>query len=198
MSYYDPYLSAWYSEAWFRGAPSQEVARESLSILRSLNTELEGNYAQYGANVANVQKPYQSSEWRMNGSYLGTTLPQNVANICNWTHMCMTGGGNPNIHAKDYGHSLIAAAYEKVLRVPPTIAGTPPPAAVGAPYSYQYAVGCYPAVKVSKVGKLPKGLTVSKGGMLSGTPTSAGSFDVTIKVTNSAGTAMNSQVLVAS
>jgi hypothetical protein len=39
-----------------------------------------------------------------------------VANICNWTHMCMTGSGNPNVHTTDYGHSLIATAYEKVLR----------------------------------------------------------------------------------
>ena len=198
MTYYDPYLAAWYSGAWFNGPPSKELAKESLPVLRSLNAELKTVYGRYGANVANVEKPYQSNDWKVTGSYLGTALPQNVADICNWTHMCMTGGGNPNIHATDYGHSLIAAAYEKVLRIPPTISGTPPPGAVGEPYSFQYAVGGYPMVRVSKAGKLPKGLAISKEGLLSGTPTSVGSVRVTIKVSNSAGSAIDSQVLVVS
>ncbi len=198
MTYYDPYLAAWYSGAWFHGPPSQPVAKESLPVLHNLNTELSMVYGKYNVHVANVEKPYQSNDWKVTGSYLGTALPQNVANICNWTHMCMTGGGNPNIHATDYGHSLIAAAYEKVLRVPPTISGAPPAGAVGAPYSYQYAVGGYPTVRVSKVGKLPKGLTISKEGLLSGIPTSAGMAEVTLKVRNSAGSALDSQVLVIS
>lgn len=198
MTYYDPLLAAWYSGAWFHGPASQTTARESLPVLRSLNSDVASTYASYGARVANVEKPYQSNDWNTTGSYLGTTLPQNVANICNWTHMCMTGGGNPNIHTTDYGHSLIAAAYEKVLRVPPTISGSPPPGSAGVPYSYQYAVGGYRTARVSKVGKLPKGLSLSTGGLLSGTPTSVGSFPVTVKVTNPAGTATDSQVLVVS
>ena len=46
-------------------------------------------------------------------SWEGKTLPQNVADICNWTHMCEA---EPNIHATDHGHELIAGRYEPVLR----------------------------------------------------------------------------------
>ena len=198
MTYYDPYLAAWYSGAFFHGPPNRELARASLTVLRDLNAELKSIYGRYGAKVANVQRSYRSSNWRLTGSYLGTALPQNVANVCNWTHMCMTGGENPNIHATDFGHSLIATAYEKVLRVPPTISGTPPAGTVGVPYSYQYAVGGYPTVIVSKTGRLPKGLTLSRGGLLSGTPTSAGSSGLTVKVRNSSGSAIDSQVIVVS
>ncbi len=198
MNYYDPYLAAWYSGAWFGGPPSQEVAKESLPILRSLNKELGAVYAKYGASVADVQGPFDSNDWSVTGTYLGIALPQNVANVCTWTHMCMTGGGNPNIHTTDYGHSLIAAAYEKLIRVPPTLSGDPPAASQGTPYSYQFSVGGYPSAKVSKVGRLPKGLTLSKAGLLSGTPTVAGSFSVTVKASNPAGSATETTTLVVS
>ena len=119
MNYYDPILSAWYSGAWEGGGPpNQTLAIGSLSVLGSLNSELDAAYQQYGARYADVADAFNSGDWAMTGSYMGTTLPQNVANICNWTHMCMTGGGNPNIHTTDYGHSLIAEAYEAVMPPP--------------------------------------------------------------------------------
>ena len=119
MNYYDPILSAWYSGAWEGGGPpNPTLAEGSLSVLGSLNSELEAAYQQYGARYADVADAFASNDWAMTGSYMGTTLPQNVANICNWTHMCMTGGGNPNIHTTDYGHSLIANAYEAVMPPP--------------------------------------------------------------------------------
>jgi len=198
MNYYDPYLAAWYSGAWFHGSPSKEVAKESLPVLHSLNKELTRIYRQYNAEVANVQSPFHSNDWRMTGSYSGTALPQNVANICNWTHMCMTGGGNPNIHATDYGHSLIADAYEKVIRVRASISGSPPPASVGAPYAFQFTVGGYPKVRASKVGKLPTGLTLSGAGVLSGTPTKAGTYTVTVRASDSSGSGTDTTNLVVS
>jgi lysophospholipase L1-like esterase len=194
MNYYDPILAAWYSGAWFHGPASQTTARASLPVLHSLNNDLVGIYGQFGARVADVQRPFQSGDWRLTGSFMGTTLPQNVANICQWTQMCIA---NPTIHTNDYGHSLIATAYEKVLRVPPTISGHPPTASIGVAYSFQLNVGGYPSVRVSKVGKLPKGLTLSKAGLFSGTPTQSGTFSITIKASDSAGSAMDTtQVLV--
>ena len=95
MDYYDPYLAAWYSGVWFHGAPSEKLAKASLPVLHSLNQELTGIYGQYGATTARVQRPFDTDDWSMTGSYLGKSLPQNVANICNWTHMCMTGDANP-------------------------------------------------------------------------------------------------------
>ncbi len=196
MNYYDPILAAWYSGAWFHGPASETTARDSLPVLHSLNSELAGVYGQYGSRVANVQGPFQSGDWKLTGSFMGTTLPQNVANICSWTQMCIA---NPTIHTNDYGHSLIAAAYEKVLRVPATVSGIPPPASIGVPYSFQFNVGGYQSVRVSKAGKLPKGLNLSKAGLLSGEPTQSGTFPVTVKASDSAGSATEAtQVLVSS
>ncbi len=198
MTYYDPILAAWYSGAWFQGPTGPATARASLSLLRSLNGELSSLYAQYSVPVADVQKPYQSSDWRLTGTYLGQSLPQNVADICNWTHMCMTGGGNPNIHATDYGHSLIAAAFEKVLRVPPTISGSPGPASLGHAYAYQFTAGGIPTVTVKRSGRLPKGLALSRSGLLSGTPTKAGSFPLVLTARNAAGSASLDVTIVVS
>ena len=196
MNYYDPILAAWYSGAWFHGPASETTARASLPVLRSLNSDLAAIYGQYGARVANVQGPFQSGDWKLTGSFLGTTLPQNVANICNWTQMCIA---NPTIHTNDFGHSLIAAAYEKVLRVPASVSGNPPTASIGVPYSFQFNVGGYPSVMVSKAGKLPQGLTLSKSGLLSGAPTRSGTFPVIVKASDSAGSATDAtQVLVSS
>jgi lysophospholipase L1-like esterase len=198
MTYYDPILAAWYSGAWFQGPTGPATARASVSLLRSLNDELSGLYAQYGIPVANVQRPFQSSDWKLTGAYLGQNLPQNVADICNWTHMCMTGGGNPNIHATDYGHSLIASAFEKVLRVPPTISGAPGPASLAQPYAYQFTVGGIPSAAVKRSGSLPKGLALLPSGLLSGTPTKAGSFSMVLTARNSAGSASLEVTIVVS
>jgi lysophospholipase L1-like esterase len=191
MNYYDPILAAWYSGAWYGGSPSQSLARQSLGVLHSLNNELKSAYAQYGVPVANVQKSYASGDWAMTGSYMGTTLPQNVANICNWTHMCIPTGAN--IHATDYGHSLIAGDYEQKLRVPATISGVPPNGSVGAPYSFQYTVGGYPSATVTRVGPLPPGLSLSTTGLLSGTPTRSGTYAVEARAHDSAGSATDDQ-----
>jgi len=198
MNYYDPYLAAWYSGAWFHGPPSRKAAKESLPLLHTLNEELTSVYQQYGADVANVQGPFASNDWHMTGSYMGTRLPQNVANICTWTHMCMTGGGNPNIHATDYGHFLIAKAYEKVLGVAPSISGQPPTGSVGSAYSFQFTMAGFPAPRVSHAGSLPKGLNLSKTGLLSGTPKKAGHYPVTVKTSNSDGVASEPVTIVAS
>ncbi len=198
MNYYDPILSAWYTGAVYHGPPSPTLARQSLGVLRQLGTVLGAAYAEYGAPVANVQKSYDSGNWAMTGSFMGVTLPQNVANVCNWTHMCMTGPGDPNIHATDYGHALIAADFEKELRVPASISGAPPNGSRGVSYSFQYTVGGYPTATVKKVGKLPKGLTLSTNGLLSGTPDQAGTFTVVAKARNRAGSAIDSQVITIS
>ena len=118
MNYYDPILASWYAGPFNGGPPDPTLAVQSLPVLHSLNSELQAAYQEYGARHADVAGAFASDNFAMTGSYMGTTLPQNVANICNWTHMCMTGGGNPNIHTNDYGHSLIANSYESAMPPP--------------------------------------------------------------------------------
>jgi len=108
MTYYDPILAF-----WLTGAAGEQTARESVGILKTLNRDLLKAYRRYHVKVANVAKVFESTDWRMTGSWEGKSLPQNVADICNWTHMCEA---EPNIHANDHGHELIAGRYEQLLK----------------------------------------------------------------------------------
>jgi lysophospholipase L1-like esterase len=108
MNYYDTILSF-----YLRGATGQQIARQSVPVLLTLNHELARIYHRFGAKVANVQRTFDSTDWRLGGSYNGQTLPVNVANICNWTHMCQA---RPNVHTNDVGHAKLAAAFEAKLR----------------------------------------------------------------------------------
>jgi hypothetical protein len=99
--------------------------------------------------------------------------------------MCTPGG--PTIHANNTGYAELADAYEKVLVVPPTISGVPPSGAVGQSYSFAFTVGGIPAAKVHAKGQLPPGLALSSQGVLSGTPTEAGHFSFSVKVSNGEG-----------
>jgi len=170
MNYYDPILAAWYSGAWEGGGPpNATLAVQSLPVLGSLNSELAAAYQQYGARYADVADAFASDDWAMTGSYMGTTLPQNVANICNWTHMCMTGGGNPNIHTTDYGHSLIANAYEAVMPPPSGITVVLP--SNGASLSGNQYLDAVPSPGVTQVQYELSGGTLSDSVIGTATPT---------------------------
>jgi subtilase family serine protease len=70
----------------------------------------------------------------------------------------------------------------------PTLSGKPPKATVGAAYRYAFAVGGTPKPTVSvSTGKLPAGLKLSTAGVLTGTPTKAGTFKFTVLAKNSGG-----------
>ncbi len=107
MTYYDPILAF-----WLQGAAGQQTALQSVGTLLEFNNELTSAYRQFGADIANGQQAFDSTNFGMTGSFNGQVLPQNVANICNWTHMCEP---NPNIHANDIGHELLALEFESQL-----------------------------------------------------------------------------------
>ena len=109
MSYYDPFLAD-----YLTGSSGQQAAFASLGVLHSLNSELRSAYKQYDVRIAAVQKIFNSWDTAKTGSFEGQTLPQDVANICNWTHMC--DQTNPTVHTNDTGHALIAAAFEARLK----------------------------------------------------------------------------------
>ena len=170
MNYYDPILSAWYCRSMEGGGPpNQTLATGSLTVLALAQQRTEAAYQQYGARYADVAGAFASDDWAMTGSYMGTTLPQNVANICNWTHMCMTGGGNPNIHTTDFGHSLIANAYENVMPPPSSTIVVLP--SNGATLSGNQYLDAVPSPGVTKVQYELGGGTLSDSVIATATPT---------------------------
>lgn len=110
MTYYDPWLSY-----YLTGPSGQQTATASLALLHQLNSELRSAFKQHHARVAAVQKAFDSWDMALTGSFNGQTLPQDVANICNWTHMC--DPTNPTVHTNDTGHALIATAFESRLKL---------------------------------------------------------------------------------
>jgi len=72
-----------------------------------------------------------------------------------------------------------AAEAERELTA--TIGGSPPPATLGEPYSYQFRVGGDPRPVIAvDSGSLPLGLSLSPDGLLSGTPVNGGTYSFTI------------------
>jgi hypothetical protein len=74
----------------------------------------------------------------------------------------------------------------------PSISGTPKDATAGEPYSYQFAVNGTPPPTVADCvpnicAPLPRGLSLSTSGLLSGTPTQAGTFPLTLAALNGSG-----------
>ncbi len=110
MVYYDPFLAF-----YLNGSSGQQAAKTSLGLLHQLNSELRDAYMQYQARIAPVQKDFDTWDMALTGSFNGQALPQDVANICNWTHMC--DATNPSNHTNDTGHALLASAFETRLRL---------------------------------------------------------------------------------
>ena len=77
-------------------------------------------------------------------------------------------------------------AFTMIVTQPPTITNGPPPAGnVGTPYSFTYLANGYPAPTFSRSsGSLPKGVTFTSAGVLSGTPTQKGVYTGVITASN--------------
>ena len=97
----------------------------------------------------------------------GPPLPKNLANVI---------AVSPEYYASN---ALIGRA------APAFTAATPPTAGhTGTPYSYTFTATGTPTPTFSNTGVLPAGLTLSPEGVLSGTPTTGGSFDFTVTASN--------------
>ncbi len=83
---------------------------------------------------------------------------------------------------------------------PPTITTTTPPAGeAGAPYSYQLAAtgGTLPYTWSVSSGALPANVTLnSSTGLISGTPSATGTFNVTVKVTDNLGNSATAPISI--
>ena len=185
MNYDDPFLGE-----WLTGSAGQSLARQSESLVVDLNVLLAQLYTSGGAATADPATLFQTTDFALTGTYLGAVEPQNVADVCNWTLFCT----NQNIHANDLGHALLATAFEQVIdgfAIAPTTLPDATPGTVYGPVTLtarNAGISVSPFTTTLKWAKvsLPKGLKLSSGGVLSGTPNrrvAAGLTSVTVQVT---------------
>ncbi len=106
MNYYDPFLVAWLKgTSYYR-----QVAQRSVMYLDQLNSNLAQSYHAAGFPIADAA--ITNHNFALTGSYSGQMLPQNVADICNWTHMCVN---YPDVHANDTGYAKLAGLFEPLI-----------------------------------------------------------------------------------
>jgi hypothetical protein len=82
-------------------------------------------------------------------------------------------------------------SFSIAVQQAPAITSGPPPAmaTVTSPYSFTFTTSGFPVPTFSVTsGDLPPGLTLSPDGILSGVPTSAGTYTATVDATNGVGT----------
>jgi hypothetical protein len=92
------------------------------------------------------------------------------------------GGSEPN----SAGEASETTPGGSPAQNPPVISSaTSADAEVGKPFSYQIAASDLPTA--FKASGLPAGLSVNGGGLISGTPTQAGDFSITLAATNTVG-----------
>jgi len=153
---------------------------------------LNGNLTSRGT-ASSVQVSF---EWGLTDAYGNTTTPQtkNSTGTFSANISGLTPGQTYHFRAKAVG---VGTGYGSDLSFTTTpscgldiVTACPlPPGQKGQPYSpvTLQATGGTPSYTWSKAsGSLPTGLSLSTGGVISGTPTVTGTFSFTIKVTDSA------------
>ena len=125
--------------------------------------------------------------WSLESGNLPAGLTLSTGGIISGTPA--TGGAfNFTVKATNAAGSNTKALGITIATPPVIITGILPNGTVGTAYSQTLtATGTPPITWLASAG-LPNGLTLSAGGVLSGTPTAIGSFNFTIMATNAAGT----------
>ncbi len=115
VNYYNTFLAS-----WLTGPEGQVLAEQSALLASIFNNDVLGQtYAAFNVPVADVAGAFDSNNFTdmvpfptPDSPYM---IPQNVALICLWTHMCVPDPVGPNIHANPTGYGVIAATIEQVL-----------------------------------------------------------------------------------
>lgn len=111
MTYYDPDLQSWQS-----GLTGQLYALASIPVTLALRDELSSTYETAGAYVADVYTSFQTGDLTDQMTLPdGTTVPEDVGRICQWTWMCAAAPRGPNIHADTIGYEVIAKTFLAAL-----------------------------------------------------------------------------------
>ena len=175
MNYYDPFLAT-----WLTGSSGQSVATQSIANTDQLNALLGQIYSAVGASTADPSSRFETDDTDTTGTYAGTTVPQDVALVCQWTVACTSPG---SIQPDDQGYAQLAAAFEQVIDGVSIDTMGLPPGSVKTAYSTGLAAtGGFAPYRWSIVsGALPAGLRLQSTGRISGKPKTIGISTFTVQ-----------------
>ena len=103
MNYYLPALAEWRN-----GLPGQVVARAAERLAATYNQLLDRVYTQSGARVADVFGAFETADFSRSRT---SSVPRNVALLCQWTWQCAAPPRGPNQHANQVGYQVIARTF---------------------------------------------------------------------------------------
>ena len=103
MNYYLPALAEWRN-----GLPGQVVAWAAERLAATYNQLLDRVYTQSGARVADVFGAFETADFSRSGT---SSVPRNVALLCQWTWQCAAPPRGPNQHANQVGYQVIARTF---------------------------------------------------------------------------------------
>src|SRR5262249_38608710 len=124
-----------------------------------------------------------SYQWRKGGANIpGATSPNYTVNSATADDV----GSYDVVVSNAFGSVTSAIATTTIQTAPAFANGPPPPATLGTPYSFTLIASGSPAPSFSlTAGALPPGLTLASNGLISGTPTAAGTYgDITVTASN--------------
>jgi lysophospholipase L1-like esterase len=103
MNYYLPALAEWRN-----GLPGHVVAWAAERLAATYNQLLDRVYTQSGARMADVFGAFETADFSRSGT---SSVPRNVALLCQWTWQCAAPPRGPNQHANQVGYQVIARTF---------------------------------------------------------------------------------------
>ena len=135
-----------------------------------------GTFVMYGGTISNNRASSGGGGVNVNNT---GTFTRNGGIIC---------GNSPTDVNTFVCTGCVLCGYTSYIPPSNITPATPPPSIIGIPYSQQFtADGDAPITWTLLSGTLPPGLTLSSDGLLSGTPTQAGTFTFVIEARNNGG-----------
>ena len=170
----------------------QDVSSASNATTGSALTPATAGELVIGILSTDTQTPTAGSNYTLTDSATSTRFWPEF-----WVQSSATATNAPYVNAADlWTDQMVAfkAASASVPVAPKITSASSASGAVGSAFSYQIAASGSPTSYAAS--GLPAGLTVSSAtGLISGTPTAAGTSTVTLSATNSAGTGTGSLAL---
>jgi hypothetical protein len=113
LGHYDPFLA----DALL-GSAGRLISANSSREVGRLNATLQRAYTSAGIPMAMVGNAFESRDVALVNVVGVGWVPENVANTCALTWMCLPAPLGPNIHPNDAGYAAIATAIEGLLSAP--------------------------------------------------------------------------------